>query len=170
MSSDPGPDEVYCIECGEIIRERAEICPECGVRQPNASGDQHSGGGPQRGQQSPAPGRTQGGQPGAPGPNQRGQRGARGPNQGGQPAQNYNARQQQAGGQRRQDIGIIFAHVDANRRKKLLRNLLDLALALSSVGLYLGVMIGEGIRHYYKLKRGSREPFDPERHEKTWLV
>jgi len=30
---DPGPDEVYCMSCGAIIKERAEICPECGVRQ-----------------------------------------------------------------------------------------------------------------------------------------
>jgi TM2 domain-containing membrane protein YozV len=24
----------HCVECGEMIRERAEICPHCGVRQP----------------------------------------------------------------------------------------------------------------------------------------
>jgi hypothetical protein len=29
----PGPGEVFCYSCGEIIKERAEICPECGVRQ-----------------------------------------------------------------------------------------------------------------------------------------
>lgn len=28
-----GPDEVYCTSCGEVIKEAAEICPECGVRQ-----------------------------------------------------------------------------------------------------------------------------------------
>lgn len=28
-----GPDEVFCTECGAVIKERAEICPECGVRQ-----------------------------------------------------------------------------------------------------------------------------------------
>lgn len=28
-----GPDEVFCTECGSAIKERAEICPECGVRQ-----------------------------------------------------------------------------------------------------------------------------------------
>jgi len=28
-----GPDEVFCRDCGEIISERAEICPACGVRQ-----------------------------------------------------------------------------------------------------------------------------------------
>ena len=32
-SRTPGPDEVYCRDCGSIIKERAEICPECGVRQ-----------------------------------------------------------------------------------------------------------------------------------------
>ena len=31
----PGPDEVYCRDCGSVISERAEICPECGVRQQN---------------------------------------------------------------------------------------------------------------------------------------
>lgn len=35
---DPGPDEVYCMSCGAIIKERAEICPECGVRQEVADG------------------------------------------------------------------------------------------------------------------------------------
>lgn len=28
-----GPNEVYCKSCGEIIKEEAEICPHCGVRQ-----------------------------------------------------------------------------------------------------------------------------------------
>jgi hypothetical protein len=27
-------NEKYCINCGEIIDARAEICPKCGVRQP----------------------------------------------------------------------------------------------------------------------------------------
>jgi TM2 domain-containing membrane protein YozV len=26
----------YCVECGELIRARAELCPECGVRQPQS--------------------------------------------------------------------------------------------------------------------------------------
>lgn len=29
----PGPDEVYCRDCGAIISARAEICPSCGIRQ-----------------------------------------------------------------------------------------------------------------------------------------
>lgn len=29
----PDTDEQYCSSCGEIIKEAAEICPECGVRQ-----------------------------------------------------------------------------------------------------------------------------------------
>jgi len=29
-----GPDEKFCAECGAVINEKAEICPECGVRQP----------------------------------------------------------------------------------------------------------------------------------------
>ena len=37
-STDPsdrerGPDEAFCRNCGAIISARAEICPECGVRQ-----------------------------------------------------------------------------------------------------------------------------------------
>ncbi|RDZ43706.1 zinc ribbon domain-containing protein [Haloferax sp. Atlit-10N] len=28
-----GPDEVFCRDCGAVIDARAEICPECGVRQ-----------------------------------------------------------------------------------------------------------------------------------------
>jgi TM2 domain-containing membrane protein YozV len=28
-----GIDEKYCSECGDIIRAKAEICPNCGVRQ-----------------------------------------------------------------------------------------------------------------------------------------
>lgn len=27
-----GPDEMYCTTCGEMILKKAEICPECGVR------------------------------------------------------------------------------------------------------------------------------------------
>lgn len=29
-----GGDEVYCTSCGEIIKEDAKMCPECGVEQP----------------------------------------------------------------------------------------------------------------------------------------
>jgi TM2 domain-containing membrane protein YozV len=32
-SSTPGAGEVYCRDCGAVISEKAEICPECGVRQ-----------------------------------------------------------------------------------------------------------------------------------------
>lgn len=38
-NDDLGPDETYCSSCGEAIKEDAEICPECGVRQQPASGD-----------------------------------------------------------------------------------------------------------------------------------
>jgi TM2 domain-containing membrane protein YozV len=33
----PGADEQFCSSCGEIIKKDAEICPECGVSQSNAS-------------------------------------------------------------------------------------------------------------------------------------
>lgn len=29
----PASGEVYCRDCGAVISEKAEICPECGVRQ-----------------------------------------------------------------------------------------------------------------------------------------
>lgn len=31
--SSPAHDEVFCTECGEVIKEEAEICPECGTPQ-----------------------------------------------------------------------------------------------------------------------------------------
>jgi TM2 domain-containing membrane protein YozV len=31
----PSAGEVFCRDCGAVISERAEICPECGVRQQN---------------------------------------------------------------------------------------------------------------------------------------
>lgn len=38
----PAADEIYCRSCGEVIKQHAEICPECGVRnaayQPAAGG------------------------------------------------------------------------------------------------------------------------------------
>ena len=34
--ADKGPDEMYCESCGDVIKQEAEICPHCGVR--NASG------------------------------------------------------------------------------------------------------------------------------------
>jgi TM2 domain-containing membrane protein YozV/rubredoxin len=43
------PDEVFCRDCGQIISERAEICPECGVRQhapPSGVPDVLAGGNP----------------------------------------------------------------------------------------------------------------------------
>lgn len=33
QGSTPGPDEMYCMDCGAVIKKQAEICPECGVRQ-----------------------------------------------------------------------------------------------------------------------------------------
>lgn len=38
-------DEVYCRSCGEPIKRRAEICPECGVRNSRYDSGSHSGGG-----------------------------------------------------------------------------------------------------------------------------
>lgn len=36
-----GPDEVYCTSCGDPIKEHAEICPHCGVRQVAGGSQQH---------------------------------------------------------------------------------------------------------------------------------
>ncbi|WP_436925888.1 TM2 domain-containing protein [Halosimplex amylolyticum] len=33
-TGEKGPGEKFCAECGAVINEQAEICPECGVRQP----------------------------------------------------------------------------------------------------------------------------------------
>lgn len=35
----PGPDEMFCTQCGNVIKKQAEICPECGVRQKNQQQD-----------------------------------------------------------------------------------------------------------------------------------
>lgn len=32
MPKEKAQDEVFCRSCGEAIKEKAEICPECGVR------------------------------------------------------------------------------------------------------------------------------------------
>lgn len=32
-----GADEQYCTSCGEVIKQQAEICPHCGVRQQSSS-------------------------------------------------------------------------------------------------------------------------------------
>lgn len=32
-------NEKYCVNCGEVIDAKAEICPKCGVRQPMAYND-----------------------------------------------------------------------------------------------------------------------------------
>jgi len=48
MSPQKGADEIYCKSCGEVIKKKAEMCPECGV--PNNYNQQ---------QQTAGAGRTQ---------------------------------------------------------------------------------------------------------------
>jgi len=43
----PGPNEQYCISCGDIISSKANICPHCGAPQ-----DESSGGGQNSNRQS----------------------------------------------------------------------------------------------------------------------
>lgn len=40
----PAADEVVCGECASVVKEQAEICPECGVRQYPAGGEAPGGG------------------------------------------------------------------------------------------------------------------------------
>lgn len=40
-----GPDEIFCTSCGEAIKEDAEICPNCGVRNKKSTGGGGTGGG-----------------------------------------------------------------------------------------------------------------------------
>jgi len=50
MSDDSGSDlrrradEKFCFDCGAVISSRAEICPNCGVRQASLRGASSSGG------------------------------------------------------------------------------------------------------------------------------
>lgn len=37
-----GVDEIFCRSCGEVIKEEAEICPHCGVRNEGAKGPRRS--------------------------------------------------------------------------------------------------------------------------------
>lgn len=41
-SRELGPDEAFCTSCGEIIKQEAEICPECGVRQKESESQESS--------------------------------------------------------------------------------------------------------------------------------
>lgn len=58
-SDGPGEGEVYCRSCGEIIKIKAELCPECGVR--NVAQGMRSSSGRQA--QPAAAGTTRGGSP-----------------------------------------------------------------------------------------------------------
>jgi TM2 domain-containing membrane protein YozV len=45
MSSNLADNEVYCRDCGSVINARAEICPECGIRQQDPDSDTDSASG-----------------------------------------------------------------------------------------------------------------------------
>lgn len=42
MSDQKGADEIYCRSCGESIKQKAEICPHCGVRNEESTGNEPS--------------------------------------------------------------------------------------------------------------------------------
>jgi hypothetical protein len=42
MGRQKGADEVFCTSCGAAIKKEAEICPECGVRNENATSPSRS--------------------------------------------------------------------------------------------------------------------------------
>jgi hypothetical protein len=42
MPREKSADEVFCRSCGESIKEEAEICPECGVRNAESGGSSDS--------------------------------------------------------------------------------------------------------------------------------
>lgn len=44
-TQEPGADEVFCSSCGEVIKEEAEMCPECGVRQGGVDDGEATGSG-----------------------------------------------------------------------------------------------------------------------------
>lgn len=69
MNGEKGPDEVFCNSCGAIIKQRAEICPECGVRQALDAVGAGSGHGGQPQAQAQPQGQGSGAAPGA-GPHQ----------------------------------------------------------------------------------------------------
>lgn len=39
----PGADEMFCAECGAIVKKRAEVCPDCGVPQQEFKDDDGGG-------------------------------------------------------------------------------------------------------------------------------
>lgn len=41
MPRSKAPDEVFCTSCGEPIKQQAEICPHCGVRNNHSTSPQH---------------------------------------------------------------------------------------------------------------------------------
>lgn len=126
----PGDDERYCRECGAIILVKAEICPECGVRQQSPPGSHNQ----------------------QPGQNQR-VRSA--PNQGAHPTTDTGVQRPS-----NQSYGLVFSFIDSWKYQKPLRHLLNALLALSTVGAYLLVLLVEGLIHYRNLNNGDSEPYD----------
>ncbi|WP_256288475.1 hypothetical protein [Halobellus inordinatus] len=129
----PGEDEQYCRECGEIILTKAEICPECGVRQAQTQTQ-----GQQRQQQVPH-------------------------NQTAQPTANS------GNAAATQSYGILFAIIDSWKYQRPLRHLLNIVMALSTVGVYLIILLVEGLIHYRNLNSGSSQPYD-ESKSKVWTT
>lgn len=133
----PGDDEQYCRECGAIILTKAEICPECGVRQDQSHG--------QRRRQQPSRGQPT------------------------QAAGNPGTATNPGNATAKQSYGIIFSIIDSWKYQKPLRHLLNAVLALSTVGVYLIILVFEGLIHYRNLNSGTSEPYD-ESKSKVWTT
>ena len=65
---------------------------------------------------------------------------------------------------------FIFALMDSWERHRTSRVLVDLALIFISAGIWLGIILGESLDHYYKLNRGHVEPFDEEEDSYVWTT
>jgi hypothetical protein len=144
-SRQPDENEQYCRECGEIILTKAEVCPECGVR--------NERGAPSPGQSRPTGGAT----------TPQNAHGAQSRPNGGAQANSNVGMQQQT----RQSYGIIFAIIDSWKYQRPLRHLFNIILAFSTVGVYLVILLIEGLIHYRNLNNGDSQPYD-ESKPKVW--
>ncbi|MDQ2056177.1 hypothetical protein, partial [Halobellus sp. H-GB7] len=63
----------------------------------------------------------------------------------------------------------LFAIIDSWKYQRPLRHLLNIVMALSTVGVYLIILLVEGLIHYRNLNSGSSQPYD-ESKSKVWTT